>query len=277
MTDTFIPDEVSLPEAQARTTHLGIGAHQDDLEFMAFHGISLCYELEMQWFSGVICTDGGGSPRVGDYADKTDDEMKLVRAQEQRTAAELGKYSFISQLGKTSSSVKDPESRAELIDEIENILLRTQPETIYTHNPADKHPTHVAVCLATLEAILRIPPYSRPKKLYGCEVWRDLDWLNADDKIGLDVSGHPQLAEELNACFQSQIAGGKDYGKAVIGRRRANATFFDSHSTDTVDQLWYALDLTPLIEEDAPSVEDFMESKLSSFSQNVMGQLAQLS
>jgi len=69
------------------------------------------------------------------------------------------------------------------------------------------------------------------------------------------------LAEKLHACFASQIAGGKDYGKAVIGRRRANATFYDSHSVDTLDQLWFAMDLTPLIEDDAPNREGIRRSE----------------
>jgi hypothetical protein len=34
----FVPDQKALPEALTRTTHLGVGAHHDDLEFMAFHG-----------------------------------------------------------------------------------------------------------------------------------------------------------------------------------------------------------------------------------------------
>lgn len=44
--DLYIPDNVSAPEAQAHTSQLGIGAHQDDLEFMAFHGIATCYDQE---------------------------------------------------------------------------------------------------------------------------------------------------------------------------------------------------------------------------------------
>jgi hypothetical protein len=144
---------------------------------------------------------------------------------------------------------------------------------LYTHNPADKHASHVAVFQACLEAVKRMPPYSRPRKIYGCEVWRDLDWLEPEDKIALDVSGHPDFAERLNACFQSQIAGGKDYGKAVLGRRRANATFYDSHSVDGVDQLWFAMDLTPLIEEDAPTVEEFVQAKLDRFRESVLGGL----
>ena len=40
--DIFIPDGQPPAAALARVTHLGIGAHQDDLEFMAFHGIEAC-------------------------------------------------------------------------------------------------------------------------------------------------------------------------------------------------------------------------------------------
>ncbi|NBB80092.1 MAG: PIG-L family deacetylase [Verrucomicrobia bacterium] len=269
-TDLFIPDNVSLPEAQARTSHLGIGAHQDDLEFMAYHGIATCYEQDGAWFSGIICTDGGGSVRTGAYANTTDAEMRAIRVEEQHRAAEMGQYSYIAQLGYTSATIKDATKRKPLVDTLEQHLLCTQPDVLYTHNPADKHATHVAVFHATLEALQRIPPFSRPKKVYGCEVWRDLDWLVDDDKVALDVSAHPELAEKLNACFESQIAGGKDYGRAVIGRRRANATFYDAHAVDTVDQLCFAMDLTPLIEEAPPTVEAFLQAKLDCFKEEIM-------
>lgn len=269
----YIPDGVIAPEAQARTSHLGIGAHQDDLEFMAFHGISSCYEQPAHWFSGITCTDGGGSSRAGKFADTTDEEMKAIRLAEQRKAAEIGKYSFIAQLGYSSATIKDPAKRNALVDELEVLLLTTQPEIVYTHNPADKHASHVAVFHAVIEAIRRVPPFSRPKKVYGCEVWRDLDWLCDEDKIALDVSGHPELAKQLNDCFESQIAGGKNYGDAVIGRRKANATFYDSHSIDTVDQLWFAMDLTDLAEDDTLNVQDFVEAKLKRFQEAVMKDL----
>ncbi len=274
--DVFIPDGVVLAEAQARTTHLGIGAHADDLEFMAFHGISSCYENAEQWFSGITCTDGGGSARSGPFAEKSDAEMREIRRAEQRAAAQIGGYSLVAQLGFSSAGVKTEPGQERLVTELEGILLRSQPEIVYTHNPADKHATHVAVCRAALEAIRRLPPYSRPKKVYGCEVWRDLDWLCDEDKVALDVSGHPELAERLNACFRSQIEGGKDYGRAVVGRRRANATFFDSHATDAVDQLWYAMDLTPLIEsEAAPDLSGFVRAKLDRFAQSVLDGLGE--
>jgi len=268
--DRFIPDAVSDAEALARTSHLGVGAHQDDLEFMAYHGIASCYESDVLWFGGVTCTDGGGSARAGKYADYTDDRMREVRAGEQRRAAEIGRYSFVDQLGLSSAMVKDPRQRGPLVNTLEQIFLKSQPEVLYTHNPADKHATHVAVCRAVLEAVRRVPPFSRPKKIYGCEVWRDLDWLSDEDKIALDVSPHPELAKQLNACFDSQIAGGKSYGDAVLGRRRANATFHDAHHIDAVDQLWFAMDLTPLAEDDKLDLRDFVAAKIDRFRENAL-------
>ena len=46
----FVPDGLAPDAALARTTHLGIGAHQDDLEFMALHGILACFQRSDRWF-----------------------------------------------------------------------------------------------------------------------------------------------------------------------------------------------------------------------------------
>ena len=62
--EIFIPDGQPQDTALARVTHLGIGAHQDDLEFMAFHGIEVCYHSGTEWFGGVTCTNGSGSSRT---------------------------------------------------------------------------------------------------------------------------------------------------------------------------------------------------------------------
>ena len=89
--EIFVPDNEALPNALARTTHLGIGAHQDDLEIMAFHGIAECYGRTDRWFTGVTCTNGAGSPRAGLYTDFTDEKMRQVRREEQRQAAAVGR------------------------------------------------------------------------------------------------------------------------------------------------------------------------------------------
>ena len=90
--ELFVPDGADVDAALKRTTHLGVGAHQDDLEFMAVHGILACFGQADKAFCGVTCTDGAGSSRSGVYASYTDEQMRAVRRQEQRTAAMVGRY-----------------------------------------------------------------------------------------------------------------------------------------------------------------------------------------
>ena len=132
-----------------------------------------------------------------------------------------------------------------------------RPEVLYLHNPADKHDTHVACCLRTLAAIRSLPKDRRPQRVLGCEIWRDLDWLNDADKQVLPVDRHKNLAAALSGVFDSQITGGKRYDVAVAGRRMAHATFFESHATDKADALSFAMDLTPLVEDETLDVFDY--------------------
>ncbi len=243
----FIPDGAQEDAALSRTTHLGIGAHQDDLEFMALHGILQCYERDTLWFGGVTCTNGSGSARTGAYASYTDEQMMAVRREEQNAAATLGRYGFVLQLDYPSAAVKNA-TDVSLKEELKALLMRARPEMVYTHNPADKHATHIGVVNAVIRAIRDMPTDARPKQVLGCEVWRSLDWMCDEDKVVLDVSNHEELARELSAQFASQIVGGKRYDLAVEGRRSANATFLESHSTDAMKRAWFAMDLTPLID-----------------------------
>jgi LmbE family N-acetylglucosaminyl deacetylase len=270
--DLFIPDHQELETAFTRTTHLGVGAHQDDLEFMALHGILAGFQSEDKWFSGVTCTDGAGSSRTGKYAAFSDEEMKAIRVTEQRTAATVGQYGFMAQLGHSSANAKDLALRSTLSADILTVLNAAQPEVVYTHNPFDKHATHIGVMLATLDAIHQMSPETRPKQLFGCEVWRALDWLPDRLKTVHDVSAHPNIASALNGVFDSQITGGKRYDLAVEGRRLANSTFFDSHSIDGANRVQYAIDLSTLMDQRI-SLSTFMHETLSQLNHDIFGQL----
>lgn len=254
--DCYVPDNASVEEALARTTHLCIAAHQDDIEIFSYHGIVACYHHPDRWFTGVVVTDGAGSSRTGMYAAYTDDEMKGVRKQEQRTAACVGGYSLQVQLGYDSASVKDNAQKG-VVEDLRRILEKAQPEVVYLHNPADKHDTHIAVLARSIAALRSLPMEIRPRKVYGGEVWRSLDWMLDEDKQVLDSSARPNLASALVNVFDSQICGGKRYDLATIGRRLANATFFESHATDRSDALTWAMDLTPLIIDDTLSVSSY--------------------
>ena len=273
--DIFVPDGIEIEGALGRTTHLAIGAHQDDLEIMAYHGIAECYEKEDKWFTGVVVTNGAGSARTGKYADYTDEEMQNVRRQEQRQAAEIGKYAAQFQLNFPSSEVKDKNNDA-VVNDILSILEATQPEVVYLHNPADKHDTHIGTMVKTLCAIRSLPKEKRPSVVYGCEVWRDLDWLCDEEKVALPVNAHPELAREILEVFESQIIGGKRYDLASIGRRLAHATYHASHEVDACNALTFAIDLTPLIQNDTLNLKDFICQKIENFKADVSGKIGKL-
>jgi LmbE family N-acetylglucosaminyl deacetylase len=270
--EIFVPDAAPLEEALRRTTHAAIAAHQDDIEIMAYHGILQCFGQKDQWFLGATVTDGAGSPRDGIYARFTDAEMQQVRKVEQKKAATVGEFSAVALLDYPSAAVKDPRRR-DVQDEIRALLEASRPATVYTHNLADKHDTHVAVALRTIGAIRDMPADVRPRVLYGCEVWRDLDWLLDSEKVAFDVSARESLAAALVGVFDSQICGGKRYDLATLGRRRAHATYYASHGTDTATGLSFAMDLTPLIEDPGLDPERFAVDFIRRFQEDVSARI----
>ena len=272
----YVPDGVSLKEALARTTHMGIGAHPDDLEILGYHGILQCFQSEEEWFFGVVVTDGSASPRDLDYAQYTDEDMRRVRAKEQKKAAVVGEYSGLAMLDYTSPATKDP-ANEDVVEDLRALLEAAQPQMLYTHNLADKHDTHIAAALKAVRAVRLLPTQAKPKKMYGCEVWRDLDWLVNDDKVALEVSAHENLATALVGIFDSQVCGGKRYDLATMGRRRANATYHATHGTDITTGLIFAMDMTPLVEDPSLDLFEFVSSYIKRFADDVGARIKKLS
>lgn len=273
--EIFIPDGVPLEQALARTTHMCIAAHQDDIEIMAAGPILDCFQQKQLWFTGVVVTDGRGSPRDDLYKDYDDEEMRLVRFKEQKKAAVVGEYAAQVLLDYPSKIIKTA-SQLEPIADLVNLLKAARPKFVYTHNPADKHDTHVAVALRTLAAIRSLPESDRPQKLYGCEVWRDLDWLVDEDKTAFDLTKHESLQAALLGVFDSQISGGKRYDLASLGRRRANATYFASHGVDLTMGLSYGMDLTPLISDPVKNVNEYVQEYIQRFAGEVKSRLERI-
>ena len=269
----FVPDGAETEMALQRCSHMGIGAHQDDLEIMAFHGVLSCYDNADDWFCGVTCTEGTGGPRKEGLEQLSPEEVGVLRNQEQDKAAELGQYGAMIQLNYSSEVVKN-KCKTDVVASLYDLLTAIQPRVVYTHNPADKHDTHVGVTIATLEAIRKMPIGQRPSEFYGCEVWQDLDWLNDNEKVRLDVSGNNGLAEALINCHAWQVTPAKRYDLATLGRRRANATYSDSHSNTPGTYVTHAMDLSPLILDDEINLQDFVAGKIHDFEQSVVRTLA---
>lgn len=268
--EVYIPDRSDPADALARTTYLCIAAHQDDIEIMAVEGILRAYENPELHFTGCVVTDGHGSPRAGKFANVSDDEMALIRVEEQREAARIGKYSAQVFLGYPSSEVKKGGNQA-LKEDLKNLIRQTRPEVLYTHNLADKHATHVGVLMRVLEALRELEPEELPAKLIGCEVWRNLDWLSDEKKVVMDTSENKELQAQLVDVFVSQVQGGKNYTDAILGRRTANATFFASHATDKATGLSFGMDMTPLMLDEDLDPSEFVKGFLQDFQGNVTG------
>jgi LmbE family N-acetylglucosaminyl deacetylase len=279
--DIFVPESgpsagLSPAAALARTTHLCVIAHQDDIEINAYPAVAECYGRADRFFTGVVMTNGAGSARTGKYAQVTDAEMQGIRREEQRTAAQLGKYNLQLQLAHPSADVKSP-GHAAVAADLAAIFSGCRPSVVYLHQPADKHDTHVACLLRCLEALRALPRERRPARVLGVEGWRDLDWLADDKKVPLDASAHPALAEKLVAVFASQIAGGKRYDLAALGRRFANATFHASHATDAASALSFAMDLTPLVNDETLAVADFTTAHIERLRSDVAARIKKFS
>ncbi len=276
--EVFVPDGLPVEQALRRTTHMAISAHQDDIEIMAARPILECFQQEKLWFTGVVITDGRGSPRNDLYNDYDDEQMHGLRFKEQKKAAVVGEYAAQVLLDYPSKTVKD-QSKIHPLEDLVALLSASQPQYVYTHNLADKHDTHVAVALRTINAICGLPPEQRPQKLFGCEVWRDLDWMVDSDKVALDMTSHENLQAALLGVFDSQICGGKRYDLATMGRRRAHATYFESHGVDQAQGLTFAMDLTPLIQgkkadhEQPEDIAAYVQEHIARFEQDVLERL----
>lgn len=266
--DVFVPDGAEISLALGRSTHVGIGAHPDDLEIIAIQGILAGLGSATEWFTGVVACDGAGSPRSGPYADHSDADMVATRRKEQRDAAELGKYSAVIQLGYSSAAVRSGDDEP-LVEDLLQILARARPRVLYLHNLADQHATHRALARSCIAALRRLAPDARPTEIYGVEVWGSLDWCPASNRVALPVLDGDGLQARLLRCHDSQINGGKRYDHAVIARQTANATLVESHRVDVTGACLLAMDLGPLLENDTLDIDDFLTGAISDFSSQV--------
>jgi LmbE family N-acetylglucosaminyl deacetylase len=268
----YIPDNSPVEKALARTTHMAISAHQDDIEIMAHDGILKCFGSKEQWFCATVVTDGAGSARDDLYKAYTDAEMRQIRKVEQKKAAFVGEYGALALLDYSSADAKDPNNQ-DIVAELKELVKTARPQFIYTHNLADKHDTHIAVATKVIQALREIPAELRPQGVYGCEVWRNLDWMNDEEKVVFNVSAHPNLAMALLGIFDSQICGGKRYDLATEGRRTANATYSESHATDNATALSYAMDLSPLVADANLDINDYVQGYIERFSRDVAARI----
>ena len=263
--DLYVPSGEALDQACARTQVLGVAAHPDDLELMALPAILAGHADPAQGFAGLVVCNGA-------MAGVGPDEGVALRRMEQRAAAQVGHYSVMLQLGHASQAVQTGQAQG-LAEDLVEAMKALRPETLYSHNPADRHPSHLAVLLSLRQALKQLDPAERPKRWLGSEVWGGLDWQALGDRLALPLEGDRELAERLLEAHASQLSRGKAYGPASAGRRRANATFIASHSPDAAEEVVLAMDLSPLLADDQLSLQDFLSQRVERFRAEAVARL----
>jgi hypothetical protein len=97
------------------------------------------------------------------------------------------------------------------------------------------------------------------------------------EKVNFDVTKRESLQAALLGVFDSQICGGKRYDLASMGRRKANATYSESHGVDATLGLSYGMDLTPLIVDESLDPQAFILTQIRKFADDVAARVKKLS
>lgn len=235
-------------------------AHPDDAEFGCYALIRKCMK-EGKRLLVIVVTTGSKCPLAGSFADRAE-EMERIRAEEQFEAARIGNYSVLM-LGYESADLRGAGSDL-VCGVLEQILSQCSAAEIWTHNPFDRHPTHLSVLRLLLAAIRRMNRSKRPTKLYGAELWGGLDHVPAEHIEEFDVSDDLGLRRALIEAFRSQNEA-KNYAAGVPGREAGHATFRASHSNNRMTACDLALNMAPLLEDDTLSLEDWTKQLLDKY------------
>ncbi len=96
------------------------------------------------------------------------------------------------------------------------------------------------------------------------------------DKVVFRLDERENIAASLVGVFDSQIAGGKRYDLATMARRRAHATYHQSHSVDARQMINFGVDLTPLVYDDKLDPAEYIGRFVQRFANDVSGRIRKL-
>ena len=251
------------------TNLLAIAAHHDDIEVMAMDGILKAYGSKKYDFYACVLGDGANCIKSGKYADVSDKEMMEARNQEQTRASQIGEYEKLVMLKHSQEELENDE-KGKIGKELRELILDVKPDIIYTHNIFDKNPAHRITCKRVIDAILSLDEDDRPRLVYGCELFRSLDWLPDKYKVVFDLSENKELQSRLIGVYDTKIEQFKNYNKAIVGRKMAHAAFGSSVGDGDEDKLiWYGINLTPVVAKNI-DLKDYCTRILSDFNKEML-------
>ena len=235
-----------------------ICAHPDDCELMAIDGIQRGYRASKYTFACVVTTDGADAERCGRYTKMNDQKMINLLMNEEKKAANIGRYKNVYFMNYSSEEVRDQENE-DIINEYVEIIKELKPRVVYTHSLLDRHPTHVAVAVKVINALRTMKKGDQPKVLYGCESERNLEWVAPEKIVTFNVSKNLRLQRQLISVHKSQNLA-RDYVNAAIGRRYVNAVFNKVETKKNAKLTAKAINMTTLLRRKEYPIKRFAMS-----------------
>ena len=87
----------------------------------------------------------------------------------------------------------------------------------------------------------------------------------------LPIADPGALQSRLLQCHDSQVSGGKRYDRAIVARQQANATLASGETVDDCEACVLAMDLKPLVDDPAMTVQDWLARCLERFTAELLG------
>ena len=85
-----------------------------------------------------------------------------------------------------------------------------------------------------------------------------------------------EIADHVGVSYTTVRHWLKRYDLATMGRRRAHASYHQSHGTDVSTALTFAMDLTPLVEQPSCDPAAFVQERLDAFRADVLQRMARV-
>lgn len=210
----------------------------------------------------IYVTDGAGTPTGGG---RTREEIVQTRQDEaMRGLGEIDAQAgiFLNYQSKEVKSDRVPD----VVQDLAAVFDLLRPRVIYVTAPYERHSTHIACTLRTVEAIRAVNNFA--PELKGYAVW---GYLYGDENLEyVDISAHVEAKRRAIRCHESEVAG-HAYDEGIIGLHRYVAVFQETHGLQEMAYAELLLDMSRLVREPELSVGDFAREQVMSFLQKTYG------
>ncbi len=250
-------EKITLEEYQNRRGNvLAISPHPDD-DALGAGGTMALAAGEGRGVFSVYVTDGSGSPRKEPAI--SNEEMAACRETEAlRSLRALGAAGGFF-LRRDSRQTTGTEGRI-ITDEIKEIVGFLKPVEIYLPAPYERHKTHQACLLLTIDALRGAVKW--PVKVLGYGLWGCF-W-GEKRRVARDISAVIRKKVEAVLAHASQIDY-KDYHQGILGKNNCEAVFQSSHEVQKASFIETFCDLSELLDRKDLSLRDWARMDFEDF------------